>query len=62
MTVSYHLKEQLKPSDKLIILKGQGHDHVEKNGDYLRALSTVLEWCLLSNELARIYIVHVTGF
>lgn len=43
ITVSYRLKEQLKPSDKLIILKGQGHDQFEKNGDYLRALSTVLE-------------------
>jgi pimeloyl-ACP methyl ester carboxylesterase len=40
---SYQLKKQLKPSDKLIILKGQGHNNFENNSEYLKELSGMLQ-------------------
>lgn len=40
--VSQRLKKHLKPSDDLIILKGQGHNGFVKNTEYLQELSGVL--------------------
>ncbi|PXV69096.1 hypothetical protein CLV62_101365 [Dysgonomonas alginatilytica] len=41
--VSYRLKESLKPTDQLIVFKGQGHNNFEKNKEYLLELSRILE-------------------
>lgn len=41
--VSYGLKEYLKPTDELLIIKGQGHNSFEKNKEYIFELSKVLE-------------------
>lgn len=40
---SYELKKLLKPTDELIILKGQLHNKYEKNNEYLQELTRVLE-------------------
>lgn len=40
--VSYRLKKYLKPTDKLLILEGQGHNDFEKNKEYLLKLSNIL--------------------
>jgi len=41
--VSYRLKKYLKSTDKLLILKGQGHNEFEKNKEYLVELSNILK-------------------
>lgn len=41
--VSNRLKDFLKPTDELIILKGQAHNHFVKNPEYLQALERVLK-------------------
>ena len=40
---SLKLKELFKPGDQLITLKGQGHNRITKNQDYLDALKKLLE-------------------
>jgi alpha/beta superfamily hydrolase len=40
---SYKLKEFLKPSDQLIILKGQGHNYFLENKEYLNALTRIIK-------------------
>ena len=39
---SLKLKEEMKPSDTLITLRGQGHNSMTDNPDYIAALKTVL--------------------
>ena len=41
--VSNRLKKELKPTDELILLKGQGHNDFEKNKEYLFQLARILE-------------------
>lgn len=40
---SSKLKQHLKTTDELIILKGQGHNGMTKNPDYLEAIENILE-------------------
>jgi alpha-beta hydrolase superfamily lysophospholipase len=40
---SVRLKELLKPSDTLILLKGQGHNEMTYNREYIDALNKILE-------------------
>lgn len=40
---SYRLKEHFKSTDRLLVLKGQGHNDFEKNPEYLQKLSEVLK-------------------
>ncbi|MES2574952.1 MAG: alpha/beta fold hydrolase [Bacteroidota bacterium] len=40
---SYELKKTLKPSDQLIILKGQEHNKFEKNNEYLKELQRIIK-------------------
>ena len=40
---SNRLKEYLKPTDELIVLKGQEHNNFEKNSEYMQELSRVLK-------------------
>ncbi|SHG16771.1 hypothetical protein SAMN05443549_102284 [Flavobacterium fluvii] len=42
-TSSYRLKEFLKPTDQLIILKGQGHNYYLENAAYLHELSRIIK-------------------
>lgn len=39
---SLKLKEEMKPGDTLITLKGQGHNGITDNPEYLRAIKTIL--------------------
>lgn len=41
-TSSIRLKKYFKPGDKLIILKGQQHNGIDENGDYLDSLKKIL--------------------
>lgn len=41
--VAYRLKEDLKPSDQLIILKKQGHNDFEKNEEFLHQIAQMLK-------------------
>lgn len=40
--VSVRIKELLKPSDELILLKGQKHNHFEKNEEYISVVKRIL--------------------
>jgi len=40
---SYRLEKEMKPTDKLIVLKGQGHNDFEKNKEYLIQVEKILE-------------------
>ena len=40
---SYELKKTLKPKDKLIILKGQGHNHFVENANYIKNLQQLIK-------------------
>ncbi len=40
---SYELKKTLKPTDKLIILKGQGHNRFVENATYIKNLQQLLK-------------------
>ena len=40
---SHRLKENFKSTDRLFVLKGQGHNGFEKNSEYLHLLSQVLK-------------------
>lgn len=40
---SHELKKVLKPTDELLILKGQGHNKFEENKEYLHELSRIIK-------------------
>ena len=42
-TSSYKLKEFFKPTDQLIILKGQGHNSFLENAEYLKELTRIIK-------------------
>lgn len=42
-TSSYKLKQFLKPTDQLVILKGQGHNYFLENKDYLKELTRIIK-------------------
>ena len=43
VSVSYRLKGHLKPTDKLIIIKGQGHNGFVNNPEYLSELKNLIK-------------------
>ncbi len=42
-TSSYKLKQFLKPTDQLVILKGQGHNYFLQNPEYLKELARIIK-------------------
>lgn len=46
---SLRLKEYLKPTDSLIVLKGTGHNQITFNVDYIRSLKEILQ---TNNEIS----------